>query len=158
MIGQCKRISERLEREYPWTYGALVKVEDKWTNFWAMDETALILGARTISTLLSAVPIVLGNRWWGDLSRHFGNSTKENDGTVSVSAETDPVAQTLQHVLDILGDEHTEKFRQTPEGRILLERIESGLGNEEWNTGDEVLREIADAMGVDVNGKVKNPG
>ncbi|RSM08507.1 hypothetical protein CDV31_008144 [Fusarium ambrosium] len=156
MIGQCKRVSRRLEREYPWTYGALVKVEDKWIKFWAMEETALILGARTLSTLLSAVPIVLGNRWWGDISRRFRNSTEENDGTVS--AETDPIAQTLQHVLDILGDEHKEKFRQTPGGRELLEAIENGLENKEWNTGDQVLREIADAMGVDMNGELKDRG
>ncbi|RSL79159.1 hypothetical protein BHE90_009739 [Fusarium euwallaceae] len=156
MIGQCKRVSRRLEREYPWTYGVLVKVEDKWIKFWAMEETALILGARTLSTLLSAVPIVLGNRWWGDISRRFRNSTEENGGTVS--AETDPIAQTLQHVLDILGDEHKEKFRQTTAGRNLLERIESRLENEEWNTSDQVLREIADAMGVDMNGQLKDRG
>ncbi|KAJ3464906.1 hypothetical protein MRS44_005564 [Fusarium solani] len=154
MIGQCKRISKRLEKVYRWTYGALVKVEDKWTNVWAMEDTALILGARLVSTALSAVPIVLGTRLWENISSRYRNSTEENDGIDS--AETDPVAQTLQHFLDILGDEHKEKFRQTTKGRKLLERIESGLENKEWKTGDEILGEIADAMGGDRNGKVKD--
>ncbi|KAJ3537283.1 hypothetical protein NM208_g6379 [Fusarium decemcellulare] len=153
MIGQCKRVSERLERAYPWTYGALVKIEDKWTKVWAMDDTTLILYGRLVSTALSAIPIVLSTRLWGKISRRYWNSKEENGG--ADTTETDPVAQTLQHFLDVLGDEHQEKFRQTTKGRMLLERTESGLENKEWNTRDEVLDEIVDAMGGDRNRKMK---
>ncbi|KAI8724306.1 hypothetical protein NCS52_00288400 [Fusarium sp. LHS14.1] len=151
MLGQCKRISKRLEKEYPWTYGALVKVEDKWTNAWVMEDTTLILGARLVSTALSAVPIVLGTRLWESISRRYRNSTEAIIGPES--AETDPVAQTLQYFLNELGDEHKEKYRQTTYGRRVLQRIESRLENEEWKTGDEVLGEIVDAMGGNRNGK-----
>ncbi|KAF9773238.1 hypothetical protein IL306_008983 [Fusarium sp. DS 682] len=53
-------------------------------------------------------------------------------------------------------EEEKDKFRKTERGARILALAETGLEKDEWNTKEEVLKDISGAMGLDENGKIRN--
>jgi hypothetical protein len=148
VLGQAVPMLREVEKAYPWTYGLLVKAEDKWTHLWAMEDTALLMIVRILSIASSAVPTYLfkfASLRWSD-----------SPGPGPEHKSKDPLAQTLQSLVDILSEEDEEKFRKTDRGRRILALAEAGLERDEWNTREEVLKEISDAMGLDEHGQIED--
>ncbi|PCD33678.1 hypothetical protein AU210_009898 [Fusarium oxysporum f. sp. radicis-cucumerinum] len=147
---QALPILRQLEKDYPWSYGLLVKAEEKWTSIWAMEDTALIIGAYLIPFASTAIPTYLYKlaqaRWIED--KKPGTSEAE-------LKRKDPLARGLEEFLEAMGDEDKEKFRKTARGGRLLNKIEAELAIDDWNTGEEMIQEISGALGLDKDGKVK---
>jgi hypothetical protein len=150
-----------MEIKYPSTYGRLVWLEDKWVNLWGSEDVTLVVMSRHSSFIAAASSTYFGGRawkhvqnWWKSRER---SQTKEDSSTPQLAtdkAADDPVARQLQKVLDSLSEEDKEKFGKTRRGGILLDRIQNGLEKDDWNSREDLILDIEDALRVKGNGKV----
>lgn len=63
-------------------------------------------------------------------------------------AARDPVAYQLQWILDSMTDEDKEKFGKTYRGQVLLERLQKGLDNKDWDGREDIIKEMQGALGA----------
>ncbi|KAF5237907.1 hypothetical protein FAUST_5859 [Fusarium austroamericanum] len=151
---QARKVLKKYEEKYPLTYGMLAKAEHKWTRFTAAEDTNLIIYPRHGSFIAAAVPSFYGARWWAKVmmwwrkrqhEKSMGGDTKKLEAD---RAARDPVAYQLQWILDSLTDEDKEKFGKTYQGEVLLERLQKGLDNKDWDGREDIIKEMQGALGA----------
>ncbi|KAF5591228.1 uncharacterized protein FSUBG_10529 [Fusarium subglutinans] len=151
MSNQGLRIAAQLEKEYPWTYGLLVKAEIKWTSLWPIDDTWLRLTAYFIPFLCSAVPTYIFKH-----AQALFTDLKFPETSETVPEGKDPSAHSLQRLLDGLSDEDKAKCRKSSRGKRMLRNIEAELVKDDWDTPEEIIKDLNSALGLDKDGKVKS--
>lgn len=159
--GQALKVLKKMEDKYPSTYGRLVWLEDKWVNLWGSDDVTLVAMSRHGSFIAAASSTYFGGRIWKNVQNWWKSreksQTKEDGSAPQLTtdkAADDPVARQLQKVLDSLSEEDKEKFGKTRRGEILLNRIQNGLENDDWNSREDLMSDIEDALRVKGDGKV----
>ncbi|KAF4342121.1 hypothetical protein FBEOM_3923 [Fusarium beomiforme] len=149
-LGQTSTVLKEVSKTYPWTYGLLARAEAKWTHFWGIDKTLLRGIAFFLPFASSAIPLYFVKfelaRW---------HLSQEPSALEPEDKSQDPLAQTMQSILDMISDEEKEKFRNKGHYGRILELAESGLEKDEWYSKEEVIQELFDAMGLDEDGKMK---
>ncbi|EXK75912.1 hypothetical protein FOQG_19324 [Fusarium oxysporum f. sp. raphani 54005] len=146
VLGQTNPVLKNAKTAYPWTYGLLVKAENKWTRLWAIEDTDLRGYLFLLSFASSVFPTYLYK---------FAPTNWSAPGPGPEHKSKDPLAQTLQSLVDMLSAEEKERFRKTDRGGRILGLAERGLKNDQWNTREEVLKDISKALGLDRDRKVK---
>ncbi|KAJ4244595.1 hypothetical protein NW762_014451 [Fusarium torreyae] len=152
--GQALKVLKGVKDKHPWTYGILAKAEEKWINLWAAEESALILLSRVISLAIGATPTYFGSQVWERVKTRWMKRKQNHSEGENISprandpAAVDPVAYQLQNFLNSLTEEDKEKFGKTYRGGVLLDRIQNGLDKRDWDTKDDVLRAVEDALRV----------
>ncbi|KAF4947040.1 hypothetical protein FGADI_10670 [Fusarium gaditjirri] len=146
VLGQTDQVLRDAKAAYPRTYGLLLKAENKWTRLWAIEDTTLRGYVFLLSFTLSTFPTFLYK---------FAPTNWSAPGPGPEHKSKDPLAQTLQSMVNMLSAEEKEKFKETDRGGRLLGLAERGLKKEQWNTRDEVLKDISKALGLDRRGKFK---
>ncbi|KNB20648.1 hypothetical protein FOXG_17615 [Fusarium oxysporum f. sp. lycopersici 4287] len=146
VLGQTNPVLKNAKTAYPWTYGLLVKAENKWTRLWAIEDTDLRGYLFLLSFASSVFPTYLYK---------FAPTNWSAPGPGPEQKSKDPLAQTLQSLVDMLSAEEKERFRKTDRGGRILGLAERGLKNDQWNTREEVLKDISKALGLDRDRKVK---
>lgn len=151
--GQALKVLKKMENKYPSTYGKLVWLEDKWINLWGSEDVALVAMSRHGSFIAAASSTYFGGRTWKNVQNWWKSreksQTKEDGSTPQLAtdkAADDPVARQLQKVLDSLSEEDKEKFGKTRRGEILLNRIQNGLEKDDWNSREDLMLDIEDAL------------
>ncbi|RGP78940.1 hypothetical protein FLONG3_2845 [Fusarium longipes] len=150
--GRSLKVLKGVSEKHPKTYGMLSKIEDKWTRFLAAEETGFIFVPRLVSFAAGAIPSYFGSKYWWQLQqwRKGRQVDKLQEGNDSQSARDaavkDPVAHQLQLFLDSLSDDDKQKFGKTYRGGALLDKIENGLAKNEWNTQEDVIKKVEDAL------------
>ncbi|KAI1027741.1 hypothetical protein LB504_011677 [Fusarium proliferatum] len=134
---QALLMLKQLEKEYPRSYGLLVKAERKWTGLWDMQDTMLI----SDSYLISFAVLFVGMK--KPEAAEIGDKSK------------DPLAQGLQRFLGALSDEDKEKCGKTSRGGKMLRKIKAELEKDNWNSPGEIIKDLNGALGLDQDGKVK---
>lgn len=159
--GQGLKVLEKMEKKYPSTYGRLVWLEDKWVNLWGSEDVALVAMSRYGTFIAAASSSYFGARTWKNVENWWksreNRQTKGDSSTPQLAtdkAADDPVARQLQKFLDSLSEEDKEKFGKTRRGEILLNRIQNGLEKNDWNSREDLMLNIEDALRVKGDGKV----
>ncbi|KAF4454147.1 putative ADH3-alcohol dehydrogenase III [Fusarium austroafricanum] len=153
--GQANKVLKKIEIAHPWSYGALVKLETKWTELWAADETVMIHGARLISFAAGALPTYYGSRAWERLSRwRKEREQAKSPQPAANSAERDILTSYLQFFVDSMSEEEKEKYGKTEEGGRILRNVRSALESKDWDTPDVVMDDIGRAMRIKKNRKL----
>ncbi|KAF5980765.1 hypothetical protein FCOIX_4669 [Fusarium coicis] len=147
---QALAMLKQLEKKYPSSYGFLVKAEKKWTGLWDMQDTLLISDSYLISFACTAIPTYLFKYV---LSLYEGAKKPAVSGTVD--KRKDPLAQALENFLGSLSDRDKEKCGKTSRGERVLRRIEAELAKDDWNTPEEIMKDINGALEIDKDEKVK---
>ncbi|RBR20837.1 hypothetical protein FVER53590_13261 [Fusarium verticillioides] len=147
---QAIRISAQLEKEYPRTYGLLVRAEIKWTNLWPFDNIWLRATAYFIPFLCSAIPMYIFKH-----VRVLFVDLEFPETSETIPEGKDPLAHSLQRLLDGLSDQDKAKCRKSSRGERMLRNIEAKLAKDDWNTPEEIIQELNGALGLDKDGKVK---
>ncbi|KAJ3542408.1 hypothetical protein NM208_g4114 [Fusarium decemcellulare] len=150
LIVQAERLYDRLEETYPRTYGTLAKVERKWKQ-WQLDGGLVNTASRLISTTITTIPTVYGIKWYAYISNRWnrlrhGDSKTDNDFSQR-PAQKDPVASALQRFLDSMSEEDKKEWMRMEEGQKVLERMQTDLDTKEWNSRDEIMKEISGVVG-----------
>jgi hypothetical protein len=131
---------------YPWTYGLLVKAEHKWLRLWGIEDTGLRGYIFLLSFTLSTFPTYL---------YRYAPTNWASPGPGPEHKSKDPLARTLQSLVDMLSAEEKERFSKTDRGGRILGLAEKGLKKKYWNTREDVLKDVANALGLDRDGKTK---
>ncbi|EWG55224.1 hypothetical protein FVEG_13261 [Fusarium verticillioides 7600] len=139
VIGQTSPVLRDAVKAYPWTYGLLVKAEHKWLRLWGIEDTALRGYILLLSFSLSTFPTFLYK---------FTPTNWASPGPGPEHKSKDPLARTLQSMVDMLSAEEKERFRKTDRGGRILGLAEKGLEKEYWNTRKDVLEDVANALGL----------
>ncbi|KAM0318481.1 hypothetical protein ACHAPQ_010659 [Fusarium lateritium] len=153
--GEGLKVLKKLENKYPSTYGTLVWLEDKWISLLGVEDVFLFVLSRHGSFIASAGLRYLSAREWHRLqlwwTRREGNQTKGNNDNPQLANDQiadDPVARQLQSFLDSLSEEDKEKFGKTQQGGALLDRIQNGLEKNDWDSREDVILSMENALGM----------
>ncbi|KAF4435954.1 hypothetical protein FACUT_6805 [Fusarium acutatum] len=147
---QALPMLKQLEKKYPRSYGLLVKAEKKWTSLWDMQDTLLISDSYLISFTCAAIPTYLFKYVQ---ALFVGMKKSETSGTED--KRKDPLAQGLEKFLGALSDKDKEKCGKKSRGERVLRKIEAELAKDNWNTPEEIIKDLNSALGLDKDGKVK---
>lgn len=147
--GQALKVLGKLQDRYPKTLGMLTKVEDRWTKLTGAEGFDLIELPRILAFLAGALPSHYGARYWEyfQMWRKEREYDRSPEGKENKLVGPDPVAKQLQGFLDVLSDEDKEGWSKTHEGGIILDRVQKGLENKDWDGIDDVLADIEAAVG-----------
>jgi hypothetical protein len=153
--GQALKVLKKMENKYPLTYGMLVWLENKWVNLWGSEDVTLVVMSRHCSFIAAATSTYFGARTWHSMQTWWKSreksQTKGDSSTPQLAtdqAAVDPVARQLQNFLDSLSEEDKEKFGKTRRGGILLDRIQNGLEKDDWNSREDMIVSIEDALSM----------
>ncbi|CVK98804.1 uncharacterized protein FMAN_08429 [Fusarium mangiferae] len=146
VLAETEPVVRDAKTAYPWTYGLLVKAEGKWTRLWGLEDTDLRGYIFLLSFASSVFPTYLYK---------FAPTNWASPGPGPEHKSKDPLARTLQSLVDMLSEEERERFRKTDRGGRILGLAEAGLKKELWNTREEVLKDVRNALGLHKDRKVK---
>ncbi|KAF5632458.1 hypothetical protein F25303_9417 [Fusarium sp. NRRL 25303] len=146
VIAQTRPVLRDAETASHWTYGLLVKAESKWTRLWGLEDTDLRGYVYLLAFASSTFPTFIYK---------FAPTNWASRGPGPEHKSKDPLAQTLQELVDMLSEEERERFRKTDRGKRILGLAEAGLKKEQWNTREEVLEDIRNALRLRRDRKVK---
>ncbi|KAF5011204.1 hypothetical protein FDECE_2690 [Fusarium decemcellulare] len=148
---QAKRFLESLEETYPRTYGTLAKVERKWTKQWQIEGEFFNTATWLISNTITTISTVCGIKWYAYLSNRWNrlrqSDSKTDNDSSQRPAQKDPVAAALQRFLDTMSEEDKKEWMRMEEGQKVLERMQTDLDTKEWNSRDEIMKEISGVVG-----------
>lgn len=147
---QALLMLKQLEKKYPRSYGLLVKAERKWTGLWDMQDTMLISDSYLISFAVTAIPTYLFK-----YAQALFVGMKKPEAAETGDKSKDPLAQGLEKFLGALSDEDKEKCGKKSRGGKVLRKIKADLEKDNWNTAEQIIRDLNGALGLDKDGKVQ---
>ncbi|KAH6868971.1 hypothetical protein B0T10DRAFT_501955 [Thelonectria olida] len=159
---RAKDMYQTVAKAYPRTYGALVNFEKYWLELFGLEDSRELGVVQLVSTTLTAVLTMLSLQAWSKLARlvgeiHLANSKKDADSSqlVTKPVDNDPVARMARSFLDNLDEKQARSFKSPDGGTNVLDKVRATLNEKEFNSKDEILGRIMDAMGKDADGKDK---
>ncbi|KAI1061469.1 hypothetical protein LB506_011916 [Fusarium annulatum] len=147
---QALLMLKQLEKKYRRSYGLLVKAERKWTGLWDMQDTMLISDSYLISFAVTAIPTYLFK-----YAQALFVGMKKPEAAETGDKSKDPLAQGLEKFLGALSDEDKEKCGKKSRGGKVLRKIKADLEKDNWNTAEQIIRDLNGALGLDKDGKVQ---
>ncbi|KAL2675760.1 hypothetical protein Neosp_011951 [[Neocosmospora] mangrovei] len=165
---QAKKLYGSMADLHPRTYGTLVKIEEKYLELLGLSESQTLGHIQLISTGASLLSTIVAVRAWKLLHTFWvallGNKAKKGSRVVADDSQLvtkptnmDPVAGMLQEFLDKLTEEQEKTLMKDPTGSHVLKKIRTALDENSFNSKDEVLGGIMNALGKDPDGKTKHP-
>ncbi|KAJ4146095.1 hypothetical protein NW754_001558 [Fusarium falciforme] len=164
---QTKRLYSSMATLHPRTYGTLVKIEKYYLELLGLSESQALGRIQLISTGVSALSTIAAARAWklvhtiwgallGDKAKKGSKVVADGSQLVTEPASMDPVAGMLQEFLDKLTEEQEKSLMEDPTGSHILRKIRTALDEKNFNSKDEVLGGIMNALGKDPDGKAKH--
>ncbi|RSL44107.1 hypothetical protein CEP54_014812 [Fusarium duplospermum] len=164
---QAQKLYGEMAKLHPRTYGTLVKIEKRWLELLRLDESQTLGRIQFISTGVTTLSIIAASQAWKLVralwrallrTKAKKRSKAVTDGSKLVTEPThnDPVAWMLQDFLDRLTKEEEKSLMDDAAGSRVLKNIRTALEEKNFNSRDEVLGGIMNAMGLDADGKTKH--
>ncbi|KAJ4307863.1 hypothetical protein N0V84_012445 [Fusarium piperis] len=164
---QAKKLYGSIAKLHPRTYGALVKIEEHYLKLLGLSESQALGRIQLISTGVSALSTIVAVRTWklvgtvwgvllGQKAKQGSKVVADGSQHVTGPASNDPVARMLQEFVDELTEEQEKSLMEDPTGSQILSKIRTALDENNFDSKDEVLGGIMNALGKDPDGKTKH--
>ncbi|KAM0425566.1 hypothetical protein ACHAPT_009097 [Fusarium lateritium] len=164
---QAKKLYSSMAKLHPQTYGALVKIEEHYLELLGLSDSLALGRVQLVATGVSALSTISTMRAWkvvrvlwrallGHKAKQGSKVATDGSQLVKEPPNNDPVARMLQNFLDSLSEEEEKNLMSDPEGSRILNKIRTALDEKKFNSKDEVLGGIMDALGKDPDGKPKH--